>query len=65
MKRALFIDEEARQLRDIEFIARASSSRVYEAERGTTNGGAVAKDTTEDVPTIEGASSGQPDPPSC
>ena len=56
--------------------AGASSSRVVEAEKSTTDGavtveigtikGAVdAEDTTEGVLTIEGVGSGTPDPPSC
>ena len=43
----------------------ASSSRNFEAERRTTNGVVIAEDTTDGVPTTEGAGSSKWDPPSC
>ena len=52
-------------MRAIELAAWASSSRVFEAERSTTDGGGVVEDTTEGVPTKEGAGFEQPDFPPC
>ena len=52
-------------MRDIEFATGASSSRVVEAERSTTNGAVVAEETNEGVLTTEGAGFGQSDPPAC
>ena len=62
-RRASLIDEESRQLRDIELVVGVSRSRVVEAERITIDGDAFAEDTIEGVPTIDGAGSEQPDPP--
>ena len=45
--------------------SRESSSIVDEAERSTIIGAVVAEDTTEGVPTTDGASSKLPDLPSC
>ena len=65
-RRASLIDKEACQLRGIEVVAGASSSRVAKAERSTTDDGTViAEDTIDGVPTLEGAGSGKPDPPTC
>ena len=64
-RRASLIDKEACQLRGIEVAAGASSSRVAEAERSTTDGTVIAEDTIDCVPTLEGAGSGKPDPPAC
>ena len=64
-RRASLIDEEASQLRAIEFVVGAFSSRVAEAERRTTDGVVIAEDTTDGVPTSEGAGYGKPNPPSC
>ena len=50
-RRASLIDEEASQLRAIEFVVGAFSSRVAEAERRTTDGVVIAEDTTDGVPT--------------
>ena len=54
-----------RHLRDIELADGASSSRVVEVERSTIDGVVVVEDTTKGVPTNEGASSEQLDPPAC
>ena len=43
----------------------ASSSRNFEAERRTTNGVVIAEDTTDGVPTTEGAGFGKPNPSAC
>ncbi|TMX03693.1 hypothetical protein EJD97_014822 [Solanum chilense] len=64
-RRASLIDKEARQLRDIELDAGASSSRVVEAVRSTTDGDVIAEDTTDGVPTSKGAGSGKSDLPTC
>ena len=63
--RALLINEEARQLRVFEVAAGASSSRVAEAERSTTDGADIAEDTTDGVPTLAGVSFEKPDPLAC
>ena len=64
-RRDSLIDEEALQLRVIEMAAGASSSRVAEANRSTTDGAVIVEDTIDDVPTLEGAGSRKTDPPSC
>ena len=55
---AALIDVEARQLRAIELAAGASSSRVAEAEKNTTNGAIIAEETTDGVPNSERVGSG-------
>ena len=64
-RRALLIVEEDRQLRDIEWVVGASSSRVDESERTTTAGAIVPEDTSEGVPTTDRSGSEQLDPPAC
>ena len=64
VRRDLPIDEDSLQLRAIEFVARASSSRFFNADRCTSDGVVFAEETTEGVPTKEGAGFGQPDLPS-
>ena len=54
-RRASLIDEKARQLRAIKVGYWESSSRVVEAENRTIDG---VEDTTEGVPTTEGATFG-------
>ena len=62
-------------MRAIELVAGASSYRVFEVEKSTTNGDVIVyrgiadgvvdvEDTTEGVKTIEGVGSRIPDPPS-
>ena len=75
-RRASIADEEAHQLRAIKLAAGASSSRVVEAEKSTTDGAVIVEigttegdvdveDTSEGVQTIEGVGFGTPYPPSC
>ena len=75
-RRASIADKEARHLSAIEFAAKASSSRVVEVEksttdcaviveRSTTDGVVDAEDTTKGVQTTEGVGAGTPDPPAC
>ena len=46
-------------------VSRAFSSRVAKAERSTTDGAVIAEDTSDCVPTSEGAGWGKPNPPAC
>ena len=64
-RRASLIDEEARQLRVLEVDVGASSSRVFEAERSITDGVVITEDTTDGVPTIEGAGFVKSNPSAC
>ena len=43
----------------------ASKSRVVEADKSTTDGVVIDEDTTHDVPTTEGAGSGEQNPSAC
>lgn len=52
-------------MRILEVAAGASSSRVFEDDRSTTDGVVIAEDTTDAVPTIEGAGLGKPNPSTC
>ena len=62
-RRASLMYEEARQMRAHELAAGASSSRIVDVERKTTDGDAIAADTTVGVPTPEGAGSEKQNPP--
>ena len=62
-RRAFLLDEEARQMKARELAARASSSKLDDVERSTTEGADIAEDTTDGVPTTDGAGSGKTDPP--
>ena len=46
-------------------VVEASSFRVFEAERSTTNGVVIAEDNNDGFPTIEGAGSGKVDTLAC
>ena len=59
-RRASLIDEVACQLRAIEFDAGASSSRVAEGVRSTTDGDVIVEDTIDGVPTSKGAGPEKP-----
>ena len=74
--RDLISDEEIFQLRADKLVVGASSSRVLEAvkittncvvsvERGTTQGIIDAKDTTEGIQTTKGVGSGTVNPQTC
>ena len=64
-RRASLADAEAHQIRASQIAAGASSSRIVETARGTTDGAGVAEDTTEGVQITEDVGSGEPDPPAC
>ena len=64
-RRASIADEEARQMRAIELVVGASSSRNVEIAGGTADSVVFAQDTTEGVQITEVVGSGEPDPPSC
>ena len=64
-RRASLIYEEARQMRDQEVATGASSSRINDVEKSTTKGDDYFADTTNGVPTTEGAGFGKSDQPSC
>ena len=49
-RRASLVDEESRQMRACEFAAVASSSKLEDVERSTTEGADIAVDTIDDVP---------------
>ena len=59
------VDEEAWKIRARELDAKESSSMIEDVDRSTTEGADIATDTTDGVPTTNGAGSGQPDPRSC
>ena len=52
-------------MRARELDAMESRSRLETVERITTEGAVIAADTTDGVPTTDGAVSGQRDPLSC
>ena len=64
-RRALLADEEARQMRAVELVVVASSSRNLEIAGGTANSVVDAVDTTEGGQITEIVGSGEPDPPAC
>ena len=64
-RRASIADEEARQMRAIELVVGASSSRNVEIAGGTADSVVHAEDTTEGVQITEVVGSGEPDLPAC
>ena len=52
-------------MRAQEVAAGASNSRIAEVERSITEGVVIAADTTDGVPTTEGAGFGKPNPSAC
>ncbi|XP_027771477.1 uncharacterized protein LOC114076530 [Solanum pennellii] len=56
-RRSSLMDEEAQRMRDHELAAMASSSRIFDVERSTTEGVDIAEDTNDGVPTTEGVGS--------
>ena len=56
---------EARQIREGELAAEASSSRTVEIAGGTDDSVVVVEDTTEGVQISKDVGSGEPDPPAC
>ena len=46
-------------------VVGASSSKIDDVEMSTSDGVVIAADTTDGVPTTEGAGSGKSDPSSC
>ena len=65
MKRASLIDEEAQQKRAQEVAVGASSSRIADVERSTTEGTIIAAYTTDGVLTTGTTGFEKLDPPSC
>ena len=59
------VDEEALHIRERELTAWASSSRIDDVERSTTEGADIAVYTTDGVFNTHEASSGKPKPPAC
>ena len=57
------VDEEAWQIRARELDVEVSSSRLDDVERSTTEGPDIAADTTDGVPTTDGAGTAKLDPP--
>ena len=64
-RRDSLVDEEARQMRALELASGACSSRFDDVKRRTTEGADIAADTTDGVPTTDGAGFVKPDPPTC
>ena len=64
-RRASFIDEEAWQMRVHELVVVAFIFSIVDVERSTIESAYITRDTTDSLPTTEGASSLKPDPPSC
>ena len=62
-RRASLSDGKAHQLRVIEVVDGASSTRVVEAERSTIDGDVIAEETTNGFPTLDRAGYRQSDPP--
>lgn len=52
-------------MRAHELAIGASSSRIVDVERSTTEGADIDENTTDGVPTTEGVGSEKPDPPAC
>ena len=64
-RRDSLVDEEARQIRDVESAAGATSSRDVAIAGGTADSAVADEDTTEGVKTTEVVGSGEMDPPAC
>ena len=64
-RRASLVEEEARQMREGELAAGASSSRTVEIAEGTADSVVDAEDTIEGVHIIEVVGSGESEPPAC
>ena len=64
-RRDCLVDEKARQMRARELDAGASSSRLDDVDKRTTEGADIVEDTTDGVPINDGAGSGESDPLAC
>ena len=64
-RRASLINEEAQQMRARELAIGASSSKLEDVEKSTTEGAYIFVGTTDGGPTTEGVVSWKLDPPSC
>ena len=65
MRRASLTDEDARQMRAVELVAGAFTSKNVEIVGGTADSAVDAVDTTEGVQITEVVGSGEPDRPAC
>ena len=57
------MDEEAWQIKANELVVEASSSRIVDVERSTSEGDFIGANTTDGVRTSEGAGSEKQNPP--
>ena len=64
-RRASLADEVVRQMRALQLVAGASSSRTVEIGGGTAYSAVDAEDTIEGVQIKEEVGSREPDPPAC
>ena len=64
-RRASIVDEEARQIKVVESVVGASSSRDVETARGTINSVVADENITEGVQTTYVVGSKKSDPPAC